>query len=179
MRRRRPAGTPERPRRWWGNELAGAGPVPPGHPAGVGIDLLEIRRLEEALERRPPLAQRLFTEGELAYAGARRRPARHLAARFAAKEAAVKALGAGPLPPREVEITGERARDSAPAAARSRRRSRRRKGRRAPCFAHALARARRGDRGCGVVGEPAVGSSDYLRLDQKKFHVLCVLFEYQ
>jgi holo-[acyl-carrier protein] synthase len=78
----------------------------PGHPAGVGIDLLEVRRLEQALERRPPLAQRLFTEGELAYAGARRRPARHLAARFAAKEAAVKALGAGPLAPREVEITG-------------------------------------------------------------------------
>ena len=83
-----------------------AGPSEVGHPAGIGIDLLEIRRLEQALERRPPLAERLFTEGELAYAGSRRRPGRHLAARFAAKEAVVKALGAGALPPREIEVTG-------------------------------------------------------------------------
>lgn len=84
----------------------GPGLSAPGHPAGIGIDLLEIRRLEEALERRPALAERLFTDSERAYAGSRRRPARHLAARFAAKEAAVKALGAGPLAPREVEVTG-------------------------------------------------------------------------
>jgi holo-[acyl-carrier protein] synthase len=61
--------------------------------AGVGIDLLEIDRLERALERRPRLAERLFTEAERSYAEARARPARHLAARFAAKEAVVKALG--------------------------------------------------------------------------------------
>jgi holo-[acyl-carrier protein] synthase len=81
------------------------GPSAAGHPAGIGIDLLEIRRLEQALGRRPPLAKRLFTDGELAYAGSRRRPGRHLAARFAAKEAAVKALGgAGALAPREIEV---------------------------------------------------------------------------
>ncbi|MDX6651580.1 MAG: holo-[acyl-carrier protein] synthase [Solirubrobacterales bacterium] len=62
--------------------------------AGVGIDLIEIERLERALERYPRLAARLFSEDELAYARARRRPGRHLAARFAAKEAALKALGA-------------------------------------------------------------------------------------
>jgi holo-[acyl-carrier protein] synthase len=62
-------------------------------PPGVGIDLLEIARLERALERHPRLAQRLFTDAELEYAAARARPARHLAARFAAKEAVVKALG--------------------------------------------------------------------------------------
>jgi holo-[acyl-carrier protein] synthase len=84
----------------------GPGLSAPGHPAGIGIDLLEIRRLEEALEHRPALAERLFTDGERAYARSRRRPARHLAARFAAKEAAVKALGAGPLAPLEVEVTG-------------------------------------------------------------------------
>jgi len=84
----------------------GLGLSAPGHPAGIGIDQLEIRRLEQALERRPALAERLFTDGERAYAGSRRRPARHLAARFAAKEAAVKALGAGPLTLREVEVTG-------------------------------------------------------------------------
>lgn len=59
----------------------------------IGIDLLEIERLERALERRPRLAQRLFTDAELDYACARARPARHLAARFCAKEAVAKALG--------------------------------------------------------------------------------------
>jgi len=48
---------------------------------GVGIDLLEIERLERALERRPRLAERLFTEGERAYAQSRARPVMHLAAR--------------------------------------------------------------------------------------------------
>jgi holo-[acyl-carrier protein] synthase len=61
--------------------------------SGVGIDLLEIERLERALQRHPRLAERVFTEAEREYAAARARPARHLAARFAAKEAVVKALG--------------------------------------------------------------------------------------
>jgi holo-[acyl-carrier protein] synthase len=60
---------------------------------GVGIDLLEIERLERALRRHPRLAERIFSEAERSYAAARARPARHLAARFAAKEAVVKALG--------------------------------------------------------------------------------------
>jgi holo-[acyl-carrier protein] synthase len=59
---------------------------------GVGIDLLEIDRLERALARRPRLAERLFTDGERAYAATRPRPAMHLAARFCAKEAVAKAL---------------------------------------------------------------------------------------
>jgi len=72
-------------------------------PLRPGIDLIEIERLERALERRPRLAGRLFTDAELAYADGRRRPGRHLAARFAAKEAAIKALGGG-VAPREVEV---------------------------------------------------------------------------
>jgi holo-[acyl-carrier protein] synthase len=56
---------------------------------GLGIDLLEIERLERALERRPRLAVRLFTDGEREYAKGR---ARNLAARFCAKEAVAKAL---------------------------------------------------------------------------------------
>ncbi len=60
--------------------------------AGVGIDLLEIDRLEAALARRPGLAQRFFTASERAYAAARPRPGQHLAARFCAKEAVAKAL---------------------------------------------------------------------------------------
>jgi holo-[acyl-carrier protein] synthase len=59
---------------------------------GAGIDLLEIDRLERALERRPRLDDRLFTPAELAYARARARPGQHLAARFCAKEAVAKAL---------------------------------------------------------------------------------------
>ena len=46
----------------------------------VGIDLLEIERLERALERTPRLAERLFTEGERAYAASQGRPGQHLAA---------------------------------------------------------------------------------------------------
>jgi holo-[acyl-carrier protein] synthase len=73
--------------------------------SGIGIDLLEIHRLERALKRHPRLAARVFTEAELAYAGSRARPGRHLAARFAAKEAVVKALGLSDgLGLREVEI---------------------------------------------------------------------------
>ena len=72
--------------------------------ATVGVDLLEIDRLERALERHPRLAGRVFSEAELEYAGERSRPGRHLAARFCAKEAAVKALGTGPLGLREVEV---------------------------------------------------------------------------
>jgi holo-[acyl-carrier protein] synthase len=71
--------------------------------AGIGIDLIEIERVERALERRPRLADRLFTPGELAYARERVRPGRHLAARFAAKEAVIKALGQG-VPLREIEV---------------------------------------------------------------------------
>ncbi|HET8592552.1 MAG TPA: holo-ACP synthase [Solirubrobacterales bacterium] len=73
---------------------------------GLGIDLIEIERVERALERRPRLADRLFTPAELAYAQDRGRPGRHLAARFAAKEAVIKALGRS-VPPREIELESE------------------------------------------------------------------------
>jgi holo-[acyl-carrier protein] synthase len=59
---------------------------------GVGIDLLEIERLQRALARRPGLAQRLFTDAERDYAESRAKPSQHLAARFCAKEAVAKAL---------------------------------------------------------------------------------------
>jgi len=73
-------------------------------PAAIGIDVIEIERVERALERRPRLRGRLFTPGELAYADARARPGRHLAARFAAKEAVIKALGGPALAPSQIEI---------------------------------------------------------------------------
>ena len=71
---------------------------------GVGVDLLDIERLERALERRPRLAERLFTEAERAYAAARSRPGRHLAARFCAKEAVAKALDLRAWSFRDVEV---------------------------------------------------------------------------
>ncbi len=76
-----------------------------GTGASVGIDLLEIERLERALERRPRLAQRLFTDAERDYAASRARPGQHLAARFCAKEAVAKALGLEVWSFRDVEVT--------------------------------------------------------------------------
>ena len=78
---------------------------------GVGIDLLEIERLERALERRTQLAQRLFTQAELEYAERQARPGQHLAARFCAKEAVAKALGLSGWAFRDVEVV---ATDEAP-----------------------------------------------------------------
>jgi len=75
-------------------------------PIRIGIDLLEIERLERALERTPRLAQRLFTDAELAYAAARARPGQHLAARFCAKEAVAKALDLSSWNFHEVEVIG-------------------------------------------------------------------------
>ena len=72
--------------------------------AAVGLDLLEIDRLERALERRPRLAARLFSESELGYARERPRAAQHLAARFCAKEAVAKALGLRGWAFRDVEV---------------------------------------------------------------------------
>jgi holo-[acyl-carrier protein] synthase len=71
---------------------------------GVGIDLLEIARLERALARRPALAARVFTDAERAYAAGRARPAQHLAARFCAKEAVAKALEMDSWSWRDVEV---------------------------------------------------------------------------
>lgn len=74
--------------------------------SGVGIDLLEISRLERALERRPGLAERLFTPDERAMAAKQRRPAQHLAARFCAKEATAKALGLEAWSWQDIEVRG-------------------------------------------------------------------------
>jgi holo-[acyl-carrier protein] synthase len=73
---------------------------------GVGLDLLEIDRLAQALERRPRLAERLFTDAERAFAAERGEPARHLAARFCAKEAVAKALALRDGDWHEVEVVG-------------------------------------------------------------------------
>ena len=62
---------------------------------GIGIDAVEVDRFRRVLARTPGVARRLFTESERAYGNRKRDPAERLAARFAAKEAVMKALGVG------------------------------------------------------------------------------------
>ncbi|MEU6407601.1 holo-ACP synthase [Microbispora sp. NPDC046933] len=65
-------------------------PYAGGVIVGIGVDVVEVARLGAALERTPALRRRLFTDAEGAL------PLESLAARFAAKEAVAKALGAPP-----------------------------------------------------------------------------------
>jgi len=72
----------------------------PGPPLvqikGIGIDLVPIPRMRQILERwQDRFLTRVFTADEIAYCRARKDPAPHFAARFAAKEAGLKALGTG------------------------------------------------------------------------------------
>ena len=66
-----------------------------GGVSGIGIDAVELPRFRRVLERRPKIVGRVFTAGEQAYAETAADAAPHLAARFAAKEAVLKALGVG------------------------------------------------------------------------------------
>lgn len=66
-----------------------------GSVVGVGIDAVDLDRFRRVLGRRAHLADRLFTEGERAYARAAADPVPRLSTRFAAKEATMKALGVG------------------------------------------------------------------------------------
>ena len=62
---------------------------------GLGIDAVDVDRFRSVLARRPTMATRLFTDEERRYASGLHDPAPSLAARFAAKEAVMKALGVG------------------------------------------------------------------------------------
>ena len=63
---------------------------------GIGIDLVEVSRIRDLLERHGErFKQRTFTAGEIEYCDRCADPAMHYAARFAAREAAAKALGTG------------------------------------------------------------------------------------
>ena len=65
---------------------------------GLGIDIVDVRRFTTAMTRTPSITNRMFDDSE---PGA---PAEGLAARFAAKEAAVKALGGGQLRWRDIQV---------------------------------------------------------------------------
>ena len=62
---------------------------------GIGTDLVDLSRFREVLARTPTIVNRLFTVDEQAYCGKRNDPTERFAARFAAKEATMKALGVG------------------------------------------------------------------------------------
>jgi holo-[acyl-carrier protein] synthase len=86
---------------------------------GMGVDIVEIRRIRSALERQGErFVDRVFSRGEQQYCRAHRDPAPHYAARFAAKEALFKALGTGwgkGVTWRDVEV--ERSADGVPSLA--------------------------------------------------------------
>lgn len=63
---------------------------------GVGIDIVDVTRIEALLTKYGArFIARIFTRGEAVYCESKNNPSLHLAARFAAKEAAMKALGTG------------------------------------------------------------------------------------
>ncbi len=76
---------------------------------GLGVDIVEIERMQAALARRPKLKERIFSAEERRYCDKRSRPEVHYALRFAAKEAVLKALGTGFRGMRfcDVEVTRE------------------------------------------------------------------------
>jgi holo-[acyl-carrier protein] synthase len=66
-----------------------------GSIIGIGNDLVDLDRFREVLERTPTIVRRVFTEDEQRYARLRQDPTERFGARFAAKEATMKALGVG------------------------------------------------------------------------------------
>ncbi|MGE5346883.1 MAG: holo-ACP synthase [Acidithiobacillales bacterium] len=82
---------------------------------GIGTDLLDVARMAKELEEEGPgFRERLFTPSEIAYCEAKRYPARHFAARFAAKEALFKALAGGAAAGRFHEVEVERESEEPP-----------------------------------------------------------------
>jgi holo-[acyl-carrier protein] synthase len=62
---------------------------------GLGVDIVEVDRIRVALLKGASLMKRIFTQAEIAYCTNQRNQYQHLAGRFAAKEAGLKALGTG------------------------------------------------------------------------------------
>jgi holo-[acyl-carrier protein] synthase len=81
---------------------------------GIGVDLCEVERMRVALARTPSLRARLFTSAEQDYCDRRNDPTERYAARFAAKEAVLKAMGLGVGACKWTEIEVERAASGAP-----------------------------------------------------------------
>ncbi len=60
---------------------------------GTGVDMIEVARVRKAIERNPRFVDKVFSPVEIAYCEGKKNRFQHLAARFAAKEAFIKALG--------------------------------------------------------------------------------------
>ena len=76
---------------------------------GLGVDLVSIPRMRTTIDRwQDRFVERVFTDDEIIYCRARRDPAPHFAARFAAKEAGFKALGTGLQLGGDLRLTGAR-----------------------------------------------------------------------
>jgi holo-[acyl-carrier protein] synthase len=78
---------------------------------GLGLDVVELAEFAESIAARPRMLARIFTRSELAHCRSLPRSTEHLAARFAAKEAAMKAAGTGwgeGVQWRDVEVVGAR-----------------------------------------------------------------------
>jgi holo-[acyl-carrier protein] synthase len=81
----------------------------PGPRVSIGSDIVEVARVERLITRYERAERRLFTEDEIDYCRARRNWHEHMAARFAAKEAVLKALGVGigACSLREIEVVSQ------------------------------------------------------------------------
>jgi holo-[acyl-carrier protein] synthase len=81
-----------------------------GPVLGVGIDLCDVERLRAAMARTPGMRNRIFSPAEQEYCERRRDPAERYAARFAAKEAVLKAMGCGlgSCAVRDIQVLNER-----------------------------------------------------------------------
>ncbi len=62
---------------------------------GIGVDIIDIRRIKSTIEKNPRFVDKLFTELEINYCSKRANPFQSYAVRFAAKEAVMKAIGTG------------------------------------------------------------------------------------
>lgn len=78
---------------------------------GLGIDIVEVGRIRSALQNTETMVQRVFTAEEIRYCSARKNKFQHFAGRFAAKEAALKAIGTGwqqGIRWRDVEVSADK-----------------------------------------------------------------------
>ena len=79
---------------------------------GLGVDIVEVTRMERILSRTPSFKKRVFSDAEQAYCNKKHKPFIHYAMRFAAKEAVLKALGTGfsrGIKPTDIEVVHDEA----------------------------------------------------------------------
>ena len=79
--------------------------TPSRPPIGLGLDIVEIRRIQALARRNPRFLKRVFSAEEIAYCSAKRLRWQHFAVRFAAKEAVWKALGDGALALKDISVS--------------------------------------------------------------------------